>query len=742
MSDVVIFTPKHELDGKANLDDFIEFSEKIVPFGSDFDRASNYWKGIGNFTKFGVNSRTRDNEDILHSSILSFAKAYMLYDLSSKSKNVRKLFALRAIEETCRQQYGVVAVNKLSIIDFDKAAQIARNNLQEGAAYQAGLALKELLSFLSDKKIIKRFIWKSPNRKPREKGTDDASMVERENRMPDEHAIYALADIFSQRVTDLSYRDILTTSVMTILISAPSRGSEPFYLRSDCLHEETMEVERALNLGLPESDILCLLNKKGKKQYESKFDWYDDEKITLYGIRWYSGKGYGYENKWLPTVMYDGVISAITRLKEQSEEARKFARMLTESDDFPRHKLCPNVPNNQTLTKNQVALALGLDISVYEGNTKQLTTSVNQLLKRKGIERKDGIKTLNDINKIIRNSLPDDFPYIRFRNSQGGVKLKWQDALFANFSNGYDGKKATILTELAIASIGTLNEDLAPTKKTNKKDGTLLTGVHSIFQRHGYGDLRLTTHQFRHLLDTIAATNGMEGELRAKYAMRADSKQNRFYNHTPPEEYGADFIEDRETQLVAKNESIVKKYSVKVATPRTLQELNTKTSLTAHTTEFGMCITSYLSEPCTKYRDCINCNEHVCTKGDDGKCDRIRDRLKKENQLLEKDKKAVENKVPGAERWLQRRLQTVERCAQLLEMMENPEIEDGALIKLSNIEDVTLLDRALEANGRKRLPEIKNHKRIENISVEAFVTKSSVDDKGIFDDLNSLDELD
>ena len=80
-----------------------------------------------------------------------------------------------------------------------------------------------------------------------------------------------------------------------------------------------------------------------------------------------------------------------------------------------------------------------------------------------------------------------------------------------------------------------------------------------------------------------------------------------------------------------------------------------------YTTEFGMCITSYLSEPCTKYRDCINCNEHVCTKGDDGKCERIRLRLKREKKLLEQDKKAVDANVQGAEQWYQRRALTTER---------------------------------------------------------------------------------
>ncbi|MFA0521747.1 integrase, partial [Vibrio sp. 10N.222.55.E8] len=101
-------------------------------------------------------------------------------------------------------------------------------------------------------------------------------------------------------------------------------------------------------------------------------------------------------------------------------------------------------------------------------------------------------------------------------------------------------------------------------------------------------------------LDTMAAVNGMDGEQRANWAMRSDPKHNRYYDHTTPEEYGADFIEDREAELVSRGvmnspNMDTTQIQVQVATPRTLQELNTKASLTAHTNEFGMCVTSYMA---------------------------------------------------------------------------------------------------------------------------------------------------
>jgi hypothetical protein len=740
MSNVLIFTPKHELEYANNLNDFISLTRKLIPLNKEYDHSSNYWKKVGNFTNFGVSNQDRDPANVLHSSLLPFAKAYIVYGGATKSGINSKFYAIRAINAACLEQYDIVDVTKLTIGDFDRAVQVARNSLGAGAAYQAGAALKKLLNFLVDNKLVSRFVWKSPIKKPKDNPTGDEADVNRQKKMPDDNALMALANISSLKTENLSDHDIFTASIMTLLFSAPNRGSEPLYLKADCIHTETMKARRALDLGLPKGDILLLLEKQALKDGRDipTSIGYDDT-VQLIGLRWYSGKGYGHENKWLPTIMYDCATIALERLVAQSLPARNFARMLEESPYFPRHSLCPNVADDELLTKSEAALALGLDISVYEKG-KKLDGAVNSFLRRRGVAQKDYVVKLEDLNSIVRNKLPVGFPYVSFKKGQGLVKVKWSNSLFAGFSNMFSTGKATIYTELVIPTIDTINEDLAPTKKTNKITGELLTGTLSVFQRWGHGNLAMTSHQLRHLLDTMAAVNGMEGEMRSKWAMRSDPKHNRYYNHTTPEEYGADFIEDREKELAQKEVTQTNQIQIQVATPRTIQELNTKAALTAHTTDLGMCITSYLNEPCTKYRDCINCNEHVCTKGDDDKCDRIRQRLAREEKLLKKDKEAVSDRVPGAEQWYQRRKQTTERFQQLLKMMEDPSIEDGSLIKLTDVDDVTQLDRAMEANGKKRLPEIINFKRIQSVSVDKLIdAKVNSGDEDIYDDLDDLD---
>lgn len=784
MADVLIFKSRTAFDYETNLADFIEFGRQLAPLNDQYDYDSHYWGKVGNFTVFGANSRQRNPDELLDDSFLPFAKAYIVYGGGSKAAINVKFQALRAINNSFVKQYGKgkVDITKLCVRDLDKAVEVIRESLGGGAGYQAGRGLVNLCQFLQNNNLVSPFQWKSPIKKPADNPTGHEADKRRQEKMPDDNALMALASISAHKTEELSSRDIFTTATMAILLAAPNRGSEPFYLLHNCMHEDKVPARKALELGLSEEEVKELLSTKKKMEQEDTdaltFDGLtgnilgspktkdDDAKVTelgweeniiVKGLKWYSGKEFGHAHKWIPSVMYSVIETAVERLLKQSEGARHFARMLEESPDFPRHKLCPNVPEDQLLTMDEVALALGLDLSIY-GHTKQKNASRARFLRRKEIALEDYRVCLNDLNKIVRNALPEGFPYIPFKNGNGHVKVKWSESLYAGFANALGTQKPTIYTELSIPTINTLNEDLAPTKKKSRTTGRELTGSFSIFQRWGYGKLAITSHQLRHMLDTMAAVNGMDGEMRARWAMRSDPTHNRYYDHTTHEEYGADFIEDREREIRSQEYAIKPKQQntqiqVQVATPRTLQELNTKASLTAHTTEYGMCIISYLSESCTKYRDCINCNEHVCEKGDGDKCERIRERLKNEKRLLKMDNHAVDNGVQGALQWYERRKLTTERCEQLVTMLEDPSIEDGTLIKLINVEDVSLLDRAMDANGKKRLPKIQNFQRIKarttvtvkeliGSKAEAMVTMDNqITDDDFFSDLDALDNM-
>ncbi len=123
----------------------------------------------------------------------------------------------------------------------------------------------------------------------------------------------------------------------------------------------------------------------------------------------------------------------------------------------------------------------------------------------------------------------------------------------------------------------------------------------------------------RHLLSTIAERGGMAQDELAKWAGRADAKQNRVYNQMS------------EFEMVVRAEQFDPSKSLfgpvgeaKKHIPITIQEFNTLEKGTAHVTEYGFCVHDYTISPCDKYRDCLNCAEQVCIKGEEEKLSRIK----------------------------------------------------------------------------------------------------------------------
>ncbi|MCF7718679.1 integrase [Aeromonas jandaei] len=687
MSELINFKPRHEFEHKQNLADFIKLCESyphLPPMKNSqekYNYDSAYWTGVVNFTKLGVNARKRGKEFELDESIMPFAKAYFTFQQShapTKPKNESK--ALRVIELAMLRAHGTVDITQVNSAILDNAAQLARENYAPQAAYHCGVELEVMSRFLCEKKIVKNFTWKNPVKR----GEDTIEKVGekgkqyRDKKLPNDDALVAIAEIFSLGEVNLSPRDIFTTSCIALLMAAPARGSELFYLNADCI-----EVAK---------------DAKGKDQL---------------GLRWFSGKGYGYEVEWVPECMWDVVKEAVARLRNLSAEARAFAKLVEEKINFLP---CPTgVTLNEKLTREQVSSALGLDVSLFEEyvevngdtvvkkglQTKKGQTLSNQLLKKYGIARRHHEVTMVELNEIVREKIKEgSFPYISFKTGDD-IKIKWSDALFSQMSNAFHSIKSPSTTELWMPSIGTINEDLSTTKK-KAKDGVSMTNQLSLFERHNYLSMKLLSHQLRHLLNTMAKLGGMSDTLLTRWSGRADPKQTRVYNHQTPEQLNKKIREITKSDDHYSNLGISELVFV---TPETLQEINADANITAHVTEFGVCIHSYVLNPCEKHRDCVNCEEQVCEKGDDEKLKRLKEKLKYEETLLTGDQQAATNGLVNAEAFLNKRLLTIERCKALIEKLEDNSIPNGALIKLA-IDKVSRLDKALDINGKNRLPKL------------------------------------
>jgi hypothetical protein len=123
---------------------------------------------------------------------------------------------------------------------------------------------------------------------------------------------------------------------------------------------------------------------------------------------------------------------------------------------------------------------------------------------------------------------------------------------------------------------------------------------------------------------------------------------------------------------------------------------------TAHTTEFGYCIHDFSMLPCQIHRDCINCNEQVCIKGDVVREANIRRHRAETQQLLKEARAADESGYAGSNRWVEHQERTLSRLDQLCAILDAPNVPVGAVIQPSGVVPASRLEQAGSQRALRR----------------------------------------
>jgi len=641
MGEVVHFVPQVALHAEENLREFIDVCRyHLTVFGADLDWDSWKWPGAMHFTKIGVTTNGAADSDRLDDRFVNFAKAYFRYQQGQKptgTKNESK--ALRVIEASLLQLYNAADINLLDFTVLDEAAAIAKKSYSSGAAYHCGRELERLARFVSENKLIRNDVntWKSPLRKPSDSliQTGPKAEAARKEKLPGQEALSALMEIFASNPGEP--RDIFTSSVFAMLMCAPSRCTEILELPVD------LEVEEQ--------------DRKG---------------VMRYGWRFFSGKGYEGSIKCIPTEMVSIAREAVGRIKALTDEPRRLAKWIEDNPElFYRHQNCADIGEYEPLSSTEAAAALGL---------KSLANT--------GLSRTFGAYTLSSLWQFVLEQQPKGFPYV---NEKSGVR--YSEALFCMTKNMLHGTRPLSPVLLWMPSVNVFNNDL---ELRETEPGVF---AQSIFERHSYRDefgepIKMTSHQVRHLLNTLAQKGGMPQDLIAKWSGRVDQKQNRAYNHMS------------EWEMVAKAEAVEGLVSLMGPAGEVSQHIPVSEKEFAliergaiHKTEFGFCTHDYLMSPCERFLDCLNCAEQVCIKGS-GDC---LERLKKRLSDIEIEKKHAEASMRdgevGADRWHEHHERLELRLRQIIEIMESPQVADGAQIKLRDGKEYSHLGRALGRSG-------------------------------------------
>jgi len=651
MAEIFQFVPKRDVEAAENLSEFIRLcKEELTVFGADLKWNANHWPAPGiSFGNLDQKTRVLDPAKTMQQPFLDFAKAYFRYQQGHRPTKAQiEIRALKCIERALVEIMGETDISRANTLVLDQAAIIAKKFFSSGAAYQIGREIARFAAFISDEHrlISARLDWKNPIARPTDTvRTGIKARQQREKKLPNEDLLDALADIFSSNPS--APKDIFTSSICAMLLCAPSRISEILTLPVDC---EVWQTKRDGN--------------------------------KAYGWRFQPGKGGSPCIKWIPDAMISLAQEAITRVRKLTHEARKIATWYEDHPDlFYRHQDCPDVPEEEPLTIIQAGLALGIPVEDQRYCRAEL--------RRFGFSDQPGKNTLKILNHWVVAKLPKDFPW--FDKERG---IRFSTALFCLQAKllRADMPRSPVLVWQP--SPNTLNDDLSSREAS---PGYL---VPSIFDRYGFNtagkkNLKANSHQFRHLLNTMAQRGGLSQSEIARWSGRADMKQNRVYDHMSEFEL-VDMIRSHDSSLVLDKplEEIAELIASKI--PMTRQEFNTLAMPTAHVTEFGFCIHDYTMSPCQRFRDCINCTEQVCIK-DDRRVDRLKERLNAVEKLRIKAEQEIKDGTAGADRWYQIHDLTEKRLRELIGIMEDPNIPKGAIIKLRNPNEFSPLRRALDS---------------------------------------------
>lgn len=645
-SRVIPFVSRRNMTASVNVRNFIAHMKSCF-VGTEADWDAVRWPGLG-FSKLGCKSVRIPPQMIMDSNFMSFAKAYILHRrvMDPRAHIAQMGIMFRSLEAAIVKAHGSGSIHLCTIADLDEAAQVAQDHYSRDTAYGTGLYLMQLAEFLSSNFMcgqnLKDWVSLQPRPIDMNNSTSQEGEEARSKKLPGEEELDAIAEIFASDPTEP--KDIFTTSAFALLMCAPSRANEILALRADAEVEEE-----------------------------------DQEGNLRYGWRFYSSKNFAGDIKWIPSSMEDIAKEAFKRMLALSSQARALALWLEKHPyEFYRHEMCPGVEDDKPLSLYELTEALGHKFT--------MRTSASGFASQRNLNIQDGAYTLKTLCEYLLTKLPPGFPW--FDKAKG---IKYSDCIFSILDNQLHSKKLTIPVILQKVYVSTLWRDLGP-----RRD---LDYHRSVFDRYGYhhpsGEpYKLTTHQPRHLLNTIAQRGGLSNFALAKWSGRANVRSNQVYNHVSD----AEVFEKLRMLRTMGQDTGPKGLLHEVRMPIDSDDALIYREGAAHLTEFGYCVHNFIISPCTKFRDCINCTEQVCIKGHKENRERLVARLVKLERVLAI---ALEGKTLGeygADKWVAHHVNTITRIKSLLALMDNPEISDGALIKLRG-SDFSQLSRVFHRVG-------------------------------------------
>lgn len=703
-----------------NLAQFIQEARELAVFGTDLNWGHWSWPSIGNFLILGTPGEVKNvNGKHLHPHFVDFAKAYIRYEESQNpSRDTRRndMTMLRMVERALLLETQDADPVDITLNTMNQAAQIAcEHSKAKGTHYKLGQRLKRLSIVLSTKRLTRNDTrsWSNPNPTPdfTHLRLGEEADAHRKKHLPDMLAIEFIAACFDEEYDLLDpsmCADVYTSSTMAMLLSASQRGGEVHELSINAEHEEV-----------------------------------DSNGVLRYGWAWraFKNKADPTHIKYCNEIMEPFAREAFRRIATITEEPRAFARYCENQLEarrkdpsahlrFYRHAMCPDVPDDKPLTGGEAAAALGIASS----------TNCRASLCRKGLSSRVGEYTLNSLWLWVLQQLPPTFPFVEGAKNR---HLKYSEALFCMHIRQLRQRNRTETYDRVI-----YGNPLSVWLPSNSTLYHLLTGSKgglSFFQKHNASKedgtpLRITSHQIRHLLDTIAHEGTGDEFLEKSFVNAAAGRKMSFqgvtYDHSRPEDKAeivreavrqgdgslAVFELPKKPQM--ENLPQTAHWMITRPGPRSCADIEMNHRSAVLATAFGGCEWDWLLEPCQFHKDCLNCKEHFCIKGagknDQERLDRLDALLSRVMIHQAKAKADMDLGKPGASFWYKYQSDYRERIQQLIQILRDPKYPDGSKIRLADGKANSHLHRVLREVSLRELGNKSEQKDVINALTLAY----------------------
>jgi hypothetical protein len=645
MTNIIRFKSRAAFEAETNLRRFIDLCRnQLTVFGADLAFDENVWdvsdfvhvKGKAGRRRlvFSIMPPGRCGQGVaFQEPYLSFAKAYMRHEFAIRRKWFIEIGinALRSLYRAMTDKGGTVNPTEIRIDTLNRAVQMLEG-ISHCRTNQIALELEKLAAFLVGNHMVTAPLdWKSPVKKP---GMAHAARVGREfdelraRMLPSPEALAALAHIFRDATKPV---EVLVSSIMAILCAAPSRIGEVFLLSADC--------EVIQN---------------------------DSKGTAVYGLRWYPEKGAPPQTKPIITSMVDVVREALNKIRALTKPAR------TVSAWYERHPTELYLPASLEYLREKRTLCteeLAQIVFATPTTKEAIWNWVGRHKVKRSIPAKGGSGadySFAQVEAAVLKMLPRGFPYL---NKEIG--LKYSDALLCHQRGLRDSSNAVYRGAVELMGISDVLRLISA-----QKDKV------SIFERFGYVEqdgtpIRVRTHQLRHYLNTLAQAGGLSQLDVAVWSGRANIHQNGVYDHVSDRDALAVLDENTRDDRHVPATLASRRKAVLIKRDE-FERLQVKT---AHTTEFGFCVHDFAMLPCQLHMDCLNCDEHLCLKGDKVRNENLRQWRDETKALLVHSKAAELDGIEGADRWTQHQTRTLTRVEEIIEVYEDQTVPNGAVIQ-------------------------------------------------------------